>query len=108
MVLALVTIPVFVTLGKLELHNVLRLLRSKGHGTRNAVIVGAGPLGRRIYSALLRSPKFGIDPVAFVDDDPQTQSRRFTKRRIDESGPPKCSLDRYALNCCENSMPERW
>ncbi len=71
-VLALVTIPVFVTLGKLELHKVLRLLRSKGHGTRNAVIVGAGTLGRRIHSALLRSPKFGLDPVAFVDGDPQT------------------------------------
>ena len=69
--LALVTVPVFVTLGKLELHNVLRVLRSKGFGARKAVIVGAGPLGRRIYSALLRSPKFGLDPVAFVDDDPQ-------------------------------------
>src|SRR5271165_5618351 len=73
LVFALVTVPVFVTLGKLELHNVLRLLRSKGHGTRNAVIVGAGPLGRRIHSALLRSPKFGLDPVAFIDGDPQAQ-----------------------------------
>ncbi len=71
--LAAVTVPVFVTLGKFELHNVLRLLRGKGFGTRKAVIVGAGPLGRRIYSALARSPKFGLDPVAFVDDDPQTQ-----------------------------------
>jgi exopolysaccharide biosynthesis polyprenyl glycosylphosphotransferase len=71
--LALVTVPVFVTLGKLELYNVLRWLRSKGFGARKAVIVGAGPLGRRIYSALVRSPKCGLDPVAFVDDDPQTQ-----------------------------------
>jgi exopolysaccharide biosynthesis polyprenyl glycosylphosphotransferase len=69
--LVLVTVPVFVTLGKLELHNILRVLRSKGFGARKAVIAGAGPLGRRIYSALLRSPKFGLDPVAFVDDDPQ-------------------------------------
>ncbi len=71
--LALMTVPVFVTLGKLGLHDILRLLRSKGLGTRKAVIVGADPLGRRIYSALLRSPKFGLDPVAFVDDDPQSQ-----------------------------------
>src|SRR5271166_2974069 len=70
-VLALVTVPVFVTLAKWELHNGLRLLRSKGYGTRRAVILGAGTLGRRIYSALVRSPKFGLDPVAFVDDDPQ-------------------------------------
>src|SRR5271165_6222209 len=74
-VIALVTVPVFVTLGKLELYNVLRLLRSKGFGTRRAVIVGAGTLGRRIYSALVRSPKFGLDPVAFVDYDPEMQGR---------------------------------
>ena len=72
-VLALVTVPVFVTLGKWELRNGPALLRAKGYGTRKAVIVGAGPLGRRIYSALVRSPKFGLDPVAFVDDDPQMQ-----------------------------------
>ena len=35
--------------------------------TRNAVIVGTGTLGRRIFSALARSPKLGIDPVAFVE-----------------------------------------
>ena len=71
--LALVTVPVFVTLGKLELHNVLCRLRSRGFGARKAVIVGAGTLGRRIYSALERSPQFGLDPVAFVDDDPKSR-----------------------------------
>ncbi len=69
--LTLVTVPVFVIFSKLEMHSGLRLLRSKGYGSRKTVIVGAGPLGRRIYSALVRSPKFGLDPVAFVDDDPQ-------------------------------------
>jgi len=71
--LALVTVPVFVMVGKWELRNGLRLLCAKGYGTRRAVIVGAGTLGRRIYSALVRSPKFGLEPVAFVDDDPQRQ-----------------------------------
>ena len=71
--LALITVPVFVTFAKWEMHKGLRLLRSKGYGARKAVIVGAGTLGRRIYSALVRSPKFGIDPVAFVDDDPEMQ-----------------------------------
>ncbi len=69
--LALITVPVFVIFSKLEMHSCLRRLRSRGYGARKAVIVGAGPLGRRIYSALVRSPKFGLDPVAFVDDDPQ-------------------------------------
>src|SRR5208283_6227724 len=72
-VLALVTVPVFATCAKWEMHSVLRLLRSRGYGARKAVIVGAGPLGRRIYSALVRSPKAGLDPVAFVDDSPEMQ-----------------------------------
>src|SRR5271166_912393 len=71
--LALVTVPIFVTVGKWELRSGQRLLRARGYGARRAVIVGAGTLGRRIYSALVRSPKFGLDPVAFVDDDPQRQ-----------------------------------
>jgi exopolysaccharide biosynthesis polyprenyl glycosylphosphotransferase len=69
--LAFVTVPVFVTFAKWEMRRALCLLRATGFGTRRALIVGAGTLGRRIYSALVRSPKFGLDPVAFVDDDPQ-------------------------------------
>ncbi len=88
-VLALVTVPLFVTLGKLELHNVLRLLRSKGFGTRKAVIVGAGTLGRRIYSALDRSPKFGLDPVAFVDDNPRTQGLEIYESSYQRKRPAK-------------------
>ncbi|HLI62396.1 MAG TPA: sugar transferase [Terriglobales bacterium] len=66
--LALVTVPLFLTLEKWETHRLLRRLRSKGYGSQRAVILGTGPEARRIYSALLRSPKFGLDPVAFVED----------------------------------------
>ena len=88
-VLALVTVPVFVTFSKLQMQNVMRLLRHKGYATRRAVIVGAGPLGKRIYSALVRSPKFGIDPVAFVDDDPQMKGAEicesaYQRKRADK------------------------
>jgi exopolysaccharide biosynthesis polyprenyl glycosylphosphotransferase len=66
-----IAVPIFVTLEKWETYRGMRILRSKGYGARRAVILGAGTLGRRVYSALVRSPKFGLDPVAFVDDDPQ-------------------------------------
>jgi exopolysaccharide biosynthesis polyprenyl glycosylphosphotransferase len=69
--LALVTVPLFLTLEKWEMHRLLCRLRGKGCGSRRAVILGTGPPARRIYSALVRSPKFGVDPVAFVDDGPQ-------------------------------------
>ena len=68
---AAITVPTFVMLEKWEAYHGMRILRRKGFGARRAVILGAGTLGRRVYSALVRSPKFGLDPVAFVDDDPQ-------------------------------------
>ncbi len=70
-VMAALAVPGFLTLQKWEMYRVIRALRGKGHGTRKAVIFGAGAVGRNIYSALVRSPKFGLDPVVFLDDDPQ-------------------------------------
>ncbi len=72
--LAVIAVPLFLALEKWEMHKLLQTLRAKGYGTRRAVILGTGPAGRRIYSALVRSPKFGVDPVAFVDDDPQSST----------------------------------
>ena len=71
--LAAVTVPVVVILAKWETRHALHFLRARGYGARRAVIVGAGTPGRRIFSALARSPRFGLEPVAFVDDDPQLQ-----------------------------------
>jgi lipopolysaccharide/colanic/teichoic acid biosynthesis glycosyltransferase len=47
-------------------HYWIQGLRRRWGLTRKAVIVGTGPLARRIFSALAYSPKLGIDPVAFV------------------------------------------
>lgn len=66
-------VPLFVTLEKWQTFRLMHALRRRGWGTQKAVILGAGDPGRRICSALLRSPKFGLAPVAFVDDDPQKQ-----------------------------------
>ena len=106
--LAAVTVPVFVIFAKWEMRQALRLLRAKGYGTRRAVIIGAGTLGRRIYSALLRSPKFGLEPVAFVDDDPQKSGLRFTNLPISEGGQPRCSPGQLAPGCYGNWTPMYW
>src|SRR5271169_6894252 len=50
-VLGLVTVPMVVIFAKWETRRALHLLRARGYGARRAVIVGAGTLGRRIYSA---------------------------------------------------------
>src|SRR5438445_11781213 len=48
----------------------VRKLHSKGYGIDKFLIYGSGHTGRRVYSVLRRSPKLGLDPLAFVDDDP--------------------------------------
>jgi exopolysaccharide biosynthesis polyprenyl glycosylphosphotransferase len=45
-------------------------LRTRGLGVQNVLIYGAGNSARRLFSALVRSPKLGLNPVVFVDDDP--------------------------------------
>ena len=42
-------------------------MRGWGVIMRKAVILGTGAMGRSIFSTLVRSPKFGLDPVAFVE-----------------------------------------
>ena len=74
-VLSLVFVAVFLTLAKQLFYHFVQLLRAKGVGTRNVVIYGAGYSGRRVFSALVRSPKLGLMPVAVVDDDLSLQGR---------------------------------
>ncbi len=71
---ALFLVPLFLTFEKWELHRLLLRLRSKGHGTRRAVILGTGSAARRIYTALLQSPKLGVEPVAFVEEGATAQT----------------------------------
>ncbi len=69
LVLATVSAGALLAAQKLHVRRAVGWVRSRGWGMRRAVIVGAGPLGRKVYSALARSPKFGLEPVAFVDED---------------------------------------
>ena len=48
----------------------IRALHSRGFGIERVMIYGAGITGRRVFSFLARSPKLGLKPVAFIDDEP--------------------------------------
>ena len=65
--LAALLVPAFLGLEKWQAQILIRTIGRPAGSLRKAVIVGVGPLGRRIFSALGRSPKLGIDPVAFVE-----------------------------------------
>ena len=75
--LVLTLVPLFVSLEKWETHRLLCRLRSKGYGARRAIILGTGSAARRIFTALVRSPKFGVQPVAFVEENADTSLREI-------------------------------
>jgi hypothetical protein len=69
--LSLGLVPLLLFLQKHLTYSVVRMLHARGHGNEKVLIYGAGGTGRRVFSVLRRSPKLGLEPVAFVDDDPE-------------------------------------
>jgi len=70
LVLSLSLVPFLLFVEKTFMYLFVRSLHSRGYGNDKVLIYGAGATGRRVFSVLRRSPKLGLDPVAFVDDDP--------------------------------------
>lgn len=101
-IIALFFVPVLQVAEKQVLFAFVRRLRARGIGVHRVLIYGAGSSGQRVFSALVRSPKLGLIPVALVDDNPQLEgeevfesayrrehsirvmSRRVSKELLDE------------------------
>src|ERR1017187_9130707 len=66
--LAVVFVPLLVIVEKQLVFVLIRNLHSRGFGLQNVLIYGAGLTGRRVFSAIIRSPKLGLNPVAIVDE----------------------------------------
>ncbi|HEY3928864.1 MAG TPA: sugar transferase [Candidatus Koribacter sp.] len=60
--------PLFLLLEHQLTTGVVQYLCQRCNTTRPALIYGSGSTARKVYSALLRSPKLAMYPVAFVDD----------------------------------------
>jgi exopolysaccharide biosynthesis polyprenyl glycosylphosphotransferase len=70
LVLCLGMVPLLLFAQKSLMYVLLRSLHARGYGNESVLIYGSGATGRRVFSVLQRSPKLGLEPVAFVDDDP--------------------------------------
>jgi exopolysaccharide biosynthesis polyprenyl glycosylphosphotransferase len=70
LVLCLVMVPLALFLEKTLTYLMIHHFHSRGYGTEKVLIYGSGCTGRRVFSVLTRSPKLGLEAVAFVDDDP--------------------------------------
>lgn len=63
-------VPLALFAEKTFIYLLVSALHARGFGNERVMIYGAGNTGRRVFSALRRSPRLGFDPVLFVDDDP--------------------------------------
>ncbi len=70
LVLCVVLIPLALFVQKTLVYLLINTFHARGYGIERVLIYGAGRTGRRVYSALKRSPRLGLNPVLFVDDDP--------------------------------------
>jgi len=76
-VLAVVFVPLLLIAEKQFVFVLIRNMHTLGHGLQNVVVYGAGDTGHRLFSALVRSPKLGLNPVAVLDDDKSLAGREI-------------------------------
>ena len=74
-VLALVLVPLLLVVEKQFMFVAIRHLHKRGYGLQNVLVYGAGFTGRLLFSALVRSPKLGLNPTVIVDDDEAVTGR---------------------------------
>lgn len=49
--------------------NIHQRILTKGIGAYNILIYGTGETGRQLFKKLFQSPKLGLNPIGFIDDD---------------------------------------
>jgi exopolysaccharide biosynthesis polyprenyl glycosylphosphotransferase len=76
-IIALTAVPVLQAIERQALYMAVRSLRAQGVGMQRVVIYGAGNSGRRVFSALVRSAKLGLNPVVIVDDNPDLEGHEI-------------------------------
>jgi len=67
--LAGILVPLFLVIEKQIVFLMIRQLHSRGYGLQRVLVYGAGVTGRRVFSALVSSPKLGLNPIAIIDDN---------------------------------------
>lgn len=101
LVAILLLAPAFVILEKWESHRLLSKLCSR----KRAVIVGTGNEAHHIFTALVRSPKFGVEPVAFVNQAGTSPLATISEWGYHHEHSAPVLSARYLRHCCDNSGP---
>ncbi|MFZ5915887.1 MAG: undecaprenyl-phosphate glucose phosphotransferase [Chloroflexota bacterium] len=64
-------IVLLLSLERLALRLLKAEIRKRGYGTRHAIIVGAGEVGRSVMRNIVARPELGYRVIGFVDDHPE-------------------------------------
>ncbi len=75
LLIAMLGVPLLQAIEKQLLYRAVEQLREHNVGIQKVLIYGAGTCGRRVFSALQRSPQLGLKPVAIVDDEPELEGQ---------------------------------
>ena len=71
---------------------------------RKVLIYGAGELGQALYHEFSNSPKFGIIPVGFIDDNPLIIGRRISRSGFDTSNGINILGNRHDIKRLKESL----
>ncbi|MFZ4438256.1 MAG: sugar transferase [Syntrophales bacterium] len=71
---------------------------------RNVLIYGAGELGQALYREFSNSPKFGIIPVGFIDDNPLITGCSISRSGFDTSNGINILGNRYDIKRLKESL----
>jgi exopolysaccharide biosynthesis polyprenyl glycosylphosphotransferase len=75
MIIISAVLIVFLLASSRVVYRVLRqLMRARGIGVENVLLVGAGHVGRAVISALLARPELGYRTLGYLDDNPERGS----------------------------------
>lgn len=80
--IAFVLILVYMTIARFASFRFIQRLHERGIGNRNVLIIGAGPMGRRLQEKFLHVPTLGMNFVGFVSEDPSLVGTRFGRSEV--------------------------
>lgn len=71
---------------------------------KKILIYGAGELGRALYREFNNSPKFGVIPLGFIDDNPTVKGRSISRSGFDTSNGINILGNRHDIKRLKESL----
>lgn len=77
---SLIFLLVFLNIERYVFFKILQILHTKGIGVRRALVYGAGEAGQMLVERFVRSPRLGILPIGFIDDNKDLWEKKIRSK----------------------------